>query len=81
MDSEQRAIRAKQLQDDPIFREVMDGLRAEAIDVWSKTKIADSDQRDFSWMMVRVIDRIGTKLQAIVDDHHISLHAVVRAPD
>lgn len=81
MDTEQRALRAKQLQDDPLFREIMDGLRAEAIDVWARTGTEQANQREFSWMMVRVIDRIGTKLQAVIDDHHISLRQTVRAPD
>lgn len=81
MDTEQRAARAKQLKDDPIFREVMDGLKAEAVNVWSRSKAADQDQREFAWMMVRVIDRIEDGLQAIIDDSFLSNRALVRAPE
>jgi hypothetical protein len=81
MDSEQRANRARQLSDDPIFREVMDGLRQEAINVWSRSKSDAQPQREFSWMMVRVIDRIEDGLQAIIDDAHISNAALVRVPE
>lgn len=81
MDTDQRAIRAKQLQDDPILREVLDGLRSEAITVWARSKTDALQQREFAWMMVRVLDRINDGLQAIVDDAHISAAALVRAPD
>lgn len=81
MDTEQRAARARQLKDDPILRELLDGLRNEAISVWSRTKVADQQQREFAWMMVRSIDRIEAGLQAIVDDSFISNLALVRAPE
>lgn len=81
MDSEQRAARAKQLQDDPILRELLDGLRNEAVNVWSRSKVADQQQREFSWMMVRVINRIEDGLQAVIDDQFISNLALVRAPE
>lgn len=81
MDTEQRANHARQLRDDPMFREIMDELREEAINVWAKTATEQQGQREFAWMMVRVIDRIGTKLQSIVDDQFISARAIVREPD
>lgn len=81
MDSEQRAVRARQLQDDPVFREVIDGLREEAITVWSRSKSDAQAQREFAWMMVRVISRIEDGFQAIIDDAHISNAALVRAPE
>lgn len=81
MDSSQRAIRAKQLREDPIYREVVDGLRDEAINVWTRSKSDAQAQREFAWMMVRVISRIEDGFQAIIDDEHISAAALVRTPD
>lgn len=81
MDSEQRSIRAKQLMEDPILREVLDGLRDNAILAWSRSKSDETPQREFSWMMVRVIDRIADGFQAIIDDQHITSAALVRTPD
>jgi len=81
MDSEQRAARAKQLQGDPILREVIDGIREAAIQVWSRSKADDQAQREFAWMTVRVLDRIEGGFQAIIDDQHISAAALVRRPD
>jgi hypothetical protein len=80
VDIDQRAARAKQLQDDPIFREVMDGLRDAAVAAWTQTKVDEAGQREFSWLMVKSIMRIEAHLQGIVDDQHISAQASVRAP-
>jgi hypothetical protein len=80
MDSEQRAARAKVLREDPILREIFDGLKAEAYNVFRISNAADQSQRDFAWMMVRVIDRIDSAFQAIVDDQHITLATLARAP-
>lgn len=81
MDSEQRAARARQLADDPIFREVMDGLKEAAITAWMQTKTDNTKQREYSWMMVKALDAIEGNLKAIVDDWHLSKAASVRAPD
>jgi len=81
MDIDQRAARAKQLKEDPIYREVIDGLRAAAITSWTQTKVEDVKQRDFSWLMVKTLDRIEGYLQGIIDDQRISAAATVRTPD
>lgn len=81
MDSEQRAIRARQLKDDAIFREVMDGLRDAAISAWQQTKVDDAKQRDFSWLMVKTLDRIDAYLQGMIDAQVITARATVRAPE
>lgn len=80
MDIEQRAIRAKQLRDDPLLSEILATIREEAIAAWVGTKVADSAQREFSWLTVKVLDRIDDKLQAEVDNWHMSARAVVKAP-
>lgn len=81
MDSEQRALRAKQLKDDAIFREVMDGLRNAAITAWTQTKTEEAKQRDFSWLMVKTLDRIDAYLDGIIAEQVITARATVRAPE
>lgn len=81
MDIDQRAARARNLKDDEIFREVIDGLRAAAIASWMQTKVDDTRQRDFSWMMVKTIDRIEAYLQGLIDDQTLTAHGAVRAPE
>lgn len=81
MDTEQRAIRAGILKEDPIFREVMDGLREAAITAWTQTKAEDAKQREYSWMMVKAIGAIEMQLQSLVDGWHLSKAQSVRVPD
>lgn len=78
MDSEQRAIRAKQLREDPIFREVMDGLRDAAIKAWAMSRTEEQQEREKAYMMVRAIDAIAIRLQSIEDDQFLSAAAALR---
>lgn len=80
MDTEQRAAHARQLKDDPLLREVLDGLRNAAIEAWARTKTDDAQQREFSWLMVKALDAIEGNLQAVIDDQFLSAQASVRAP-
>ena len=81
MDTEQRALRAANLRDDPVFREVMDGLKEAAITAWTQTKAEDAKQREYSWMMVKAIGAIEGQLQSLVDGWHLSKVQSVRVPD
>lgn len=78
MDSEQRAIRARQLREDPIFREVMDGLREAAVEGWAQSRDDEQLRREKAWMMVRALDAISIRLQAIEDEQFLSAAAAMR---
>lgn len=80
MDSEQRALRAKQLMDDPLLTDILDGIKEAAISAWLSTSVDGREQRDFSWLTVKVVDRITVELQGEVDGHRISMANVVKAP-
>jgi len=81
VDTEQRALRAAQLRDDVVFREVVDGLKAAAIAAWTQTKTDDTRQREFSWLMVKALDAIERQLQSMIDDQHLSMARSVHAPN
>lgn len=74
-----RATHAKQLLDDPMFREAMETIRAEAISTWEKTSARDTDAREIAWLTVKVLGRIEGVLQSAVDDGRIAA-ARVQAP-
>lgn len=80
MDIEQRAIRAQQLLEDPVLSEILDGIREASITAWLATKTDDQKQRDFSWLTVKVVDRIKGELQGAIDGHRLAMSNAVRAP-
>lgn len=80
MDIEQKAIRAKQLLEDPVLLEVLNGTEQAAIDAWKATKTDNVSQREFSWLTVKVIDRIRDGLQTIVDNHQFEANIAARTP-
>lgn len=80
MDTEQRAIRAQQLIEDPLLCEVLEQIEKAAIDAWQATKTDNVAQREFSWLTVKVVNRIRDALQGVVDNQLIEASIAARAP-
>lgn len=80
MDTEQKANRARQLLEDPVLLEVLNGTEAAAIEAWKATKTDNVSQREFSWLTVKVIDRIRDGLQTMVDNHLFEANISAKAP-
>ena len=75
-DLEMRAARAASLQTDPMLTEILDRLRDDAVAVWEQSKTADTLQREFSWMMVKSINRLRDVIQGYIDEPKITSRAV-----
>lgn len=80
MDIEQKSIRAKQLLEDAVLKEVLGEIEAAALDAWKSTKTENVHQREYSWLTVKVIDRIRDALQVVSEAHHFEASIAVRAP-
>lgn len=76
MDKGARASHAKRLMDDPILVEALANIRHAAITAWEATNTAQTDQREFAWLTVKVVNRIEAELQSIMDDGLIAAKRV-----
>lgn len=75
-DTQARASHASRLKDDPILMEALANIRLAAIQSWTSTKTPETEQREFAWLTVKVVDRIEAELQSIIDDGLIAARRV-----
>jgi hypothetical protein len=75
-DLEMRAARAASLMNDPFLSEILDRLRDDAIAAWEQTSTDGAGQREFSWMMVKTVNRLRNVIQGYIDEPKITARAV-----
>ena len=78
MNSEAKAAAAQRLLDDPLFQEVMAGLRKETTHSWLHSPARDTQAREIAWLTMKNLDRIEAAFQSHVDNGRI---AAARSPD
>lgn len=71
-----RAAHAQQLIDDPLLTEVFESVRTAAVDAWIGTGANDTEGRELAWITVKVIDRIKTELDSMVESGLIAAKRV-----
>lgn len=67
-----RAAHAKQLIEDELLQEIFTDIRDAAIKSWISTNTDGADKREIAWLTVKILDRIQTELQTMVDSGHIA---------
>lgn len=75
-DAAANAAHAKRLLDDPMLIEALANIRAAAIKAWEGTPVAAEKEREFAWLTVKVVNRIETELQSIIDNGAIAARRV-----
>lgn len=78
MDAEARASHAKRLAEDPMLVEALANIRDAAVRSWEGTSTAQTEQREFAWLTVKVVSRIEAELQSIIDNGAIAAARVQR---
>ena len=75
-DAEARAGQARRLADDPMLIEALGNIRQAAIIAWTSTNTTQDREREIAWLTVKVVDRIETELQSIIDNGLIAAKRV-----
>lgn len=70
--AEIRAAAAKRLLDDPMLIEALENVRMGAIKSWRATSTDNVQAREVAWLTVKVIDRIETELQNVINNGAIA---------
>lgn len=63
-----KAAHAQRLMDDPVLMEALANIRHAAINTWTATSIDKTNEREFAWLTVKVVNRIENELQSIIDE-------------
>jgi hypothetical protein len=77
---DERIRRAEHLLQDELLIEVLDSVKAEAINAWIQTGADDAAKREFAWVLVKAQGRIREVLQGIVDNGLIMAKRAAQEP-
>ena len=72
MTSGERERRAKALMNDPLFIESFDELKKELLGQWEHSGSTDIDARESIWLAIRLLDRIHSHIQSIIETGHMA---------
>lgn len=72
MNAQAKAAAAQRLLDDPLFKEVMAGLREETTHSWLHSPARDTQAREIAWLTMKNLDRIEAAFKAHVDNGRIA---------
>lgn len=69
---QERAERARQLLNDPLVREALDGLRAGVVKNWQLVALKDTELKEKFHMLYGVIDRFEASLRSHIEDGEVA---------
>lgn len=61
-----RANRAKQLLEDDLLKEAFESVNAALNDAWAVSTIAQTDEREKLWLMIKLLARVRSHLEAVM---------------
>ena len=64
---DERARRAQSLLNDPLIKEAFETLEKDLLDSWRNSGTSDTETRESLWLAMRLLDRIHTHLQSILE--------------
>lgn len=73
-----RAERAKQLIEDPLLVEVLDGIENAAIQAWASTAMGDSENREMAYHALKASRRVRETLKGVIDNGLVAARRAVR---
>ena len=68
----ERERRANALINDPLFVEAFDALKKELLGQWEHSGSTDIDARESIWLAIRLLDRIHSHIQSIIETGHMA---------
>ena len=72
MTPEERERRAQSLINDPLLNEAFDVLKEDLMSRWNNSGSTDLEARESIWLAIRLLDRIHSHIQSIVDTGHMN---------
>ena len=70
--SEEREQRAKNLLDNPLFKEAFEVLRQDLMDRWNASGSSELEARESIWLAMRLLDKLYSHISSIVETGHMN---------
>ena len=61
-----RATQARQIVEDPIFREAADGLKSQLMEQWEQSPARDTEGRERLWLAVSLLGKLEAHLLQVM---------------
>jgi len=72
MIDEEREQRAKNLLDNPLFKEAFEVLRQDLMDRWNASGSSELEARESIWLAMRLLDKLYSHISSIVETGHMN---------
>ena len=72
MIDEEREQRAKNLLDNPLFKEAFEVLRQDLMDRWNASGSSELEARESIWLAMRLLDKLYGHVSSIVETGHMN---------
>tara|TARA_Y100001951_G_scaffold73309_1_gene60202 strand:- start:93 stop:341 length:249 start_codon:yes stop_codon:yes gene_type:complete len=72
MSNEQREAQAKRLLSDTLFNESFEILKTDLMNRWNNSGSAELEARESIWLAMRLLDRLHSHIQSIVETGHMN---------
>ena len=72
MIDEEREQRAKNLLDNPLFKEAFEILRQDLMDRWTASGSSEVEARESIWLAMRLLDKLYNHVSSIVETGHMN---------
>lgn len=73
----ERANRAKQILNDALVKEALEGIRADVIQNWQRIPLKDADLLAKFHMLYGVVDKFEQALKSFMDDGEVATHELL----
>ena len=70
--NEEREQRAKNLLDNPLFKEAFEILRQDLMDRWTASGSSEVEARESIWLAMRLLDKLYNHVSSIVETGHMN---------
>ena len=70
--SEEREQRAKNLLDNPLFKEAFEVLRQDLMDRWTASGSSELEARESIWLAMRLLDKLHNHVSSIGETGHMN---------
>jgi hypothetical protein len=70
--NEEREQRAKNLLDNPLFKEAFEILRQDLMDRWTASGSSEVVARESIWLAMRLLDKLYNHVSSIVETGHMN---------
>lgn len=73
-----RAVKAREIMDNPIYLESFNLMKEEVIDQWQKSPVRDVEGREKLWLMLSIMEKFQSNLHRVIETGKLAQYEMGR---